>query len=1750
MSTMAFSVLLTRIKSLVFFALIVVVTSACTQGDSTVTSQPQGGGGIAVPAALLTLPAGSTLTAYIQVDGGDRQQMTISGSNASISLTGISQGDHTFTVEFEYTANTAPDNPIILARASETMEVGSGTNVLEILEADYDTASFDEDGDGVSNLDEVSNGSNPFAGITVSAISGNTGEDGTTAIFRVVLTSAPTDDVSIAISSADVSEGSVDQASIAFDLNNWDTPQTITVTGADDDSVDGDIGYAIIISAATSTDTDYNGLDPVDIDLVNTDDDTAGFAINTISRNTTEAGVNATFTLALTSMPSADVDIGVISSDVSEGVVDISAITFAPDNWHVPQTITVTGIDDSLIDGNQSYAIQFAATTSADSLYDGQNPAAVQVVNVDDDSAAFNISPISRNTGEDGTSATFSAQLTTQPTAGVTIAISSSDVSEGSVDQASIAFDMDNWNIPQAITVTGVDDAVDDGDQPYTINLAAATSGDTHYNGLIPGNVSITNTDDDTAGFIVGPLSGDTAEAGTTASFTVALSSAPTASVGIAITSTDVDENTVSPSSINFDADNWNTAQTITVSGVDDAIDDGDQTTIIVLAAATSADANYHGRKPADVAVTNSDDDGLPSVTLSIDNASLAEAGGVASVTATSSGVSAQNIIVNLIYSGTSSRGNDYTSANSISITAGNTTGTAQIGAQQDSLDEEDESIVIDIDSVTNGIESGAQKISATIIDDDQQPSVTLSIDTSTPLSEATGMANLTASLSEVSGRPVMVNLAYTGTAIAGSDYAKSDAITIPAGNSFAQVALNVIDDALDESDETIVIDISSVHNGAEITAQQVTVSIADDDLPLVTFITAEQSVAEDAGTVTLSASLDQAAAFAVSVPFSVTGSATPGADHDLGNGEIIVLANETTGTTAFSVQNDDTAEGAETIIITLGSPVNAALGTTTVHTVTITDNDNPGFVVSPISGNTREEGGTATFTLALLSAPIADVGIAISSDDATEGVTDKSAVTFSESNWNIAQTITVTGLDDNTVDGDQNYAIILAAATSSDTHYNGLKPNDIMLINTDKNLAPSASNVSISDDNAGSAVVGDSLTGSYTFTDVNGDLEGASTYRWLRNGAAISGANTTSYTLVVADGGQNITFEVTPVAATGVSSGMAVVSSGLTVDLEAALFSLNVGIKQLQFSWSAVSNATHYKLMENPDGNSGFSQMGADITTTSHTVDIAVHRQDWVNARYLLQACDGNGCSSSNEVSTLEGMLSAIAYVKASNTGESDWFGISVALSGDGNTLAVGAYLEDSNATGISTDGSGEADNSADFAGAVYVFGRSAVDSSWSQQAYVKASNTGAHDRFGRSVVLSGDGNTLAVGAYQEDSNATGISTDGSGEANNPAGFAGAVYVFGRSGVDSSWSQQAYVKASNTGASDLFGISVALSGDGNTLAVGAYLEDSNATGISTDGSGEADNSAGSAGAVYVFGRSAVDSSWSQQAYVKASNTGVDDRFGISVALSGDGNTLAVGAYLEDSNATGISTDGSGEADNSAIDAGAVYVFGRSAVDSSWSQQAYVKASNTGADDWFGISVALSGDGNTLAVGAYREDSNATGISTDGSGEADNSADFAGAVYVFGRSAVDSSWSQQAYVKASNTGASDRFGRSVALSGDGNTLAVGASGEGSNATGISTDGSGEADNSAGFAGAVYVFGRSAVDSSWSQQAYVKASNTGAGDLFGISVALSGDGNTLAVGAYWEDSNATGISHGADAAGADNNASDAGAVYLY
>ena len=578
--------------------------------------------------------------------------------------------------------------------------------------------------------------------------------------------------------------------------------------------------------------------------------------------------------------------------------------------------------------------------------------------------------------------------------------------------------------------------------------------------------------------------------------------------------------------------------------------------------------------------------------------------------------------------------------------------------------------------------------------------------------------------------------------------------------------------------------------------------------------------------------------------------------------------------------------------------------------------------------------------------------------------------------------------------------------------------------------------------------------------------------------------------------------------------------------------------IKNIKFAWNATTGTDYYRLESDLGKGAGFvdaSTSGFVVTPNSNNIkqttaqaDIVLHRYVPLvdGPQYQVEACDaGNTCHS-----TAYGFLTnvqlneLIGYFKASNTGEKDEFGTSVSISDDGNTLAVGAIGEASNSTGV--DGV-EDNSSATNSGAVYVFTRSSTGA-WKQQAYIKASNTDNGDEFGTSVSISGDGNTLAVGALNEDSNSTGVN---GAENNSSATNSGAVYVFTRN--VSTWSQQAYIKASNTGANDQFGNSVSLSDDGNSLAVGATGEDSNSTGVG----GVDNNNANDAGAAYFFTRS-ITRTWNQQAYIKASNASGGDGFGSSVSISGDGNTLVVGANLE----RGISTGVGGVQTRGDALAGAVYVFTRSTP--TWSQQAYIKPSSISNQTLyqFGWSVSLSDDGNSLAVGATGEDSNSTGV--DGAENNINAFFNSGAVYVFTRSGL--TWSQQAYIKASNTGGSDQFGYAVSLSDDGNSLAVSAPFEDSNAKGVNGKQNND-DGSANQSGAVYVFTRSA--STWSQQAYIKASNSGANDAFGISVSLSADGNSLAVGAREEGSTSTGVVNGVPAQ--DNSgAPESGAVYLY
>ncbi|WP_199482716.1 hypothetical protein [Vibrio owensii] len=506
---------------------------------------------------------------------------------------------------------------------------------------------------------------------------------------------------------------------------------------------------------------------------------------------------------------------------------------------------------------------------------------------------------------------------------------------------------------------------------------------------------------------------------------------------------------------------------------------------------------------------------------------------------------------------------------------------------------------------------------------------------------------------------------------------------------------------------------------------------------------------------------------------------------------------------------------------------------------------------------------------------------------------------------------------------------------------------------------------------------------------------------------------------------------------------------------------------KQVELNSLLTTNETYFVVASNKDGDQKSNEVSIEPSALLNAIGLLKASNTDSNDNY------GNAVAVSNDGSTIavsafkesgivndptansaalsgavyvyrktNGIWSEVAYLKAPNADDKDEFGYAIALSGDGNTLAVSTINEASSATGI--DGN-QLDNLAPASGAVYLYVNSG--SSWQSQAYIKSSNSNLVDSFGFSVSLDSGGTTLLVGAPGESSSAQSINGD---ETDNTGSLSGAAYVFELQ--NNQWAQTAYLKSTNSDKLDSFGYDVALSEDGLTAVVGSPGEDSNAISVNGD---EMDNSSDNSGAAYVFVHNGT--TWDQDSYLKASNSDSEDQFGHSVDVNSDGTVIAIGAFNEASD----SEINGNESDNSASGAGAAYLFYKS--QAGWQQEDYIKAVNSDASDRFGSDVQLSSNGKALIVGSPNESSSSQGL--DGDVQL-NDASTAGAVYLF--TDVEGTWQQTEYIKSRNTDAGDGFGSAIAISGDGNTLIVGAKDEAS-------DGSDFNDNSSSGSGAAYIY---------------------------------------------------------------------------
>jgi hypothetical protein len=489
-----------------------------------------------------------------------------------------------------------------------------GDQVTTVTIAVIDAAS-DDAFDGVANETFVVTTRDGDAGglILADTSSLTVAETGSTDVFTVALAVAPSTSVVLAVASGDAGEVTAAPPTLTFTATNWNVPRSVTLTGIDDGIVDGSQSTVVTVAVIDALSQDaFDGLQAA-ASVTTTDDDVAGFTLTSATGlSVTEAGGTDAFTVALNVPPATNVVLTVTTADAGEVTASPPRITFTPTSWAVAQTVTLTGVDDTAIDGDQLTAVTVAVDPAAsDAAFDGLAAQSIPATTRDDDAADFTLADTaSLAVTEAGGTAAFTVVLDAAPVTDVWLTVSSGDPGEALVSPATLTFTSADWSVPRTLTLTGVDDALDDGSRltVITVEVDDAQS-DPAFAGL-SAQASVTTADDDAVGITALPDSLSVSEAGATAVFSIRLDAEPTSDVVIDLSSLDQGEVTVVQATLTFTPGDWNSPQSVTVTGIDDALVDGDQHTRVLIVVDPGQSDPAYGAVPArQVIVRTTDDD-------------------------------------------------------------------------------------------------------------------------------------------------------------------------------------------------------------------------------------------------------------------------------------------------------------------------------------------------------------------------------------------------------------------------------------------------------------------------------------------------------------------------------------------------------------------------------------------------------------------------------------------------------------------------------------------------------------------------------------------------------------------------------------------------------------------------------------------------------------------------------------------------------------------------------------------------------------------------------------------------------------------------------------------------------------------------------------------------------------------------------------------------------------------------------------
>ena len=802
----------------------------------------------------------------------------------------------TVTVTAAQDDDAVADDPVIITHAV------SGGDYEGVTTADVEVTIIEDDTTGVT--------------ISITALEISEGDTGR---YTLVLDTEPTADVTIAIQVPENADIAVSPLTLTFTADNWNTPQTVTVTAAqDDDAVTDD---PVTLTHAVSG-GDYEGVTAAEVEVTIIEDDTTGVTISITALEISE-GDTGRYTLVLDTEPTADVTVEIQVPENADIAVAPLMLTFTADTWNTPQTVTVTAAQDDDAVADDPVTLTHAVSGGD---YEGVTAAEVEVTIIEDDTTGVTISITALEISE-GDTGRYTLVLDTEPTADVTVEIQVPEDTEIAVSPLMLTFTADNWNTPQTVAVTAAqdDDAVTD--DPVTITHIVS-GGD--YEDVTALGVKVTITEDDTAGVTISTDALEVSE-GSSQSYTVVLGTEPAADVMVVVAVPEDVEVAVSPLTLTFAADNWNTPQTVAVTAAqdDDAIDDDP----VTLTHAVSG-GDYEGVTAADVEVSIIEDD-TPGVTVSETALTIPEGDSQSYMVVLDTEPAADVMVVVAVPEDAEVAVDETT--RTFTAANWNTPQTVAVTAAHDDDAIDDDPVTL-THTVSGGDYEGvsASEVTVTITEDDT-PALTIADANAT---EGDGQITFTVRLNVASSLAVKVDWATTDdTATQGADYAETmGTLTFDALETEQTITVPLLDDALDENDETFTVALTNAAN-ATLDDAEATGTIADnDDTPALTIADAE--AAEGDGEITFAVTLGAASSLEVTVDWTTAdGTATADADYVAADGRLTFAPGQTEATIAVAVFNDALDEGDETVAVALSDPTNATIADGTA-TGTIADDD------------------------------------------------------------------------------------------------------------------------------------------------------------------------------------------------------------------------------------------------------------------------------------------------------------------------------------------------------------------------------------------------------------------------------------------------------------------------------------------------------------------------------------------------------------------------------------------------------------------------------------------------------------------------------------------------------------------------------------------------------------------------------------------------------------------------------------------